>query len=112
MRACSLLLSSPAAVNTTATALSASLSHLSVYSVLVCCRDSLSPVEYEQIVQGTKLRVDPHLPVYLQQLQKNRGGAKAAQDGGAEEEKSWGIVSEDVGMVLCLIIIAVLAAIS
>jgi len=74
-------------------------------AVLVC---AIFAVEYEQIAQGTLLRVDPHLPIYVAQLQKTTAEKKAEQ----QEKMHYGVVSEVVGMVVCLLVIAIIAALS
>lgn len=67
----------------------------------------LLPVEHEQVVQGTHLRVDSHLPVYIQQQQKTSKEKKEE-----DEERGYGIVTEVIGMVIVLLLIAVIAAMS
>lgn len=74
----------------------------------LCCPTIVSlfpPVEYEQITQGTHLRVDAHLPVFIQQLQKT-----TAEKTEEEEDKGYGILTEVLGMVVVMLLIAVVAA--
>jgi hypothetical protein len=105
-------------------------------------------VEYEQIVQGTKLRVDPHLvrhnvakctrgaavgrsrraaadaalvslppfclflcaqPIFIQQLAKSSAEKSAEK---AARDMDFSVLSEVIGMALCLIVIALIAALS
>jgi hypothetical protein len=68
---------------------------------------SILRVEYEQIVQGTHLRVDAHLPVFIQQHQKSSADKKTD-----EAQRGSGILTEVVGMVIVLIVVAVIAALS
>jgi len=94
---------------------------------------SILRVEYEQIVQGTHVRVDSHLPIFLQQQGMGMGGHGAGgsvggmrKDGkagatmndgkgggsGTGPKKSRALLWEVAGMVMCLIVIALIAALS
>lgn len=68
---------------------------------------SILRVEYEQIVQGTHLRVDAHLPVFIQQHQKSNSEKKEE-----EAQRGSGILTEVVGMVIVLLVVAVIAALT
>jgi len=70
---------------------------------------SIFRVEYEQVVLGTKLRVDPHLPIFLQQLAKSREEKNADE---AARAMDFSVLSEVVAMAICLIVIALIAALT
>ena len=61
------------------------------------------------MVQGAKLRIDPHLPIYLQQVAKSSAQKTKEQE---ERDLDYGVMSEVIGMVICLVVIAVVAALS
>lgn len=58
-------------------------------------------VEWEQVSQGTRLRVDVHLPITFTQAETKKE---------AQERAGYGILAEVITMVVLLLVIAIIAA--